>query len=158
MATNSDDFTIIVDTREQHPWKFPYHTIANKKLDTGDYTIDGLEGVLCIERKNGIGEFANNMAETRFKDVIDRLAQCQHAFILLECNYDQMMNYPSGSTVPKKLWGNLRITPQFILKYINELAVHHNIHVIFCGCPAWAQKTALSIMKRVNELYGKKQS
>ena len=36
---NTDDFTIIIDTREQHPWKFPYNAKANKKLDTGDYSI-----------------------------------------------------------------------------------------------------------------------
>jgi len=32
--------------------------------------------------------------------------------------------------------------------------VHHNIHVMFCGNPEWAEKTALSIMKRVYKLYG----
>lgn len=148
-----DNFTIIIDTREQHPWEFPYHATSNRKLDTGDYSIEGLEDKLCIERKNGIAEIANNMTEKRFKDVINRMKQFNHAYILIECSYDQMMNYPIGSDVPPKAWGKIKISPAFILKFLTELSVQHNIHVIFCGCPSWAEKTALSIMKRVNDLY-----
>jgi ERCC4-type nuclease len=149
-----DNFTIIIDTREQHPWEFPQHATAHKKLDTGDYSIEGLENILCIERKNGIAEIANNITESRFKDVIDRMQKYKHSFILVECDYNQLMEYPIGSDVPKKAWSKIKITPGFILKYLIELSVHHNIHVIFCGSPSWAEKTALSIMKRVYNLYG----
>ena len=34
---NHDDFTIIIDTREQQPWAFDHYVIANKKLDNGEY-------------------------------------------------------------------------------------------------------------------------
>jgi ERCC4-type nuclease len=148
-----DNFTIIIDTREQHPWEFPLHATANRKLDTGDYSIEGLEDILCIERKNGVAEIANNMTESRFKDVINRMKTYKHAYILIECEYDQLMNYPIGSDVPKKAWGKIKISPAFILKFLTELSVQHNIHVIFCGSPSWAEKTALSIMKRVYEHY-----
>jgi ERCC4-type nuclease len=150
----SDNFTIIIDTREQHPWQFKEFATAKRKLDTGDYSIEGLEDKLCIERKNGIAEIANNMMENRFVDVIDRMSKYPHSYILIECNYNQLMNYPRESDVPEKLWSNIRITPGFILKFLTQLSVSHNIHVIFCGTPAWAEKTALSIMKRVKEKYG----
>lgn len=149
----SDNFTIIVDTREQQPWEFPYHSTANRKLDTGDYSMEGFENILCIERKKGIAELANNMTEKRFKDVIQRMSSYKHAYILIECNYDQMMNYPIGSDVPKKLWNRIKIPPSFIMKFVTELSVNHNIHVVFCGCASWAEKTALSIMKRVYDQY-----
>lgn len=149
----SDNFTIIIDTREQHPWSFPYHAKAHHKLDTGDYSIEGMQNILCIERKNGIAELANNMTEKRFKDVINRMSKYKHAYILIECNYDQMMNYPIGSDVPKKLWNKIKISPAFIMKFITELSVNYNINVIFCGNASWAEKTALSIMKRVYDKY-----
>lgn len=153
----NDKFTIIIDTREQHPWEFPEFAVANKKLDTGDYSIEGMENILCIERKNGIAEIANNITENRFKDVIERMSKYKHSFILIECDYDQLMNYPIGSDVPKRVWKQIKLTPAFIMKFLMELSVQHNIHVMFCGCPSWAEKTALSIMKRVYELYnGKK--
>jgi ERCC4-type nuclease len=148
-----DSFTIIVDTREQHPWHFDHHTVANQKLDTGDYSILGLEDVLCIERKSGIAELANNITEKRFQDVIERMKKYKHAYILVECNYDQLMNYPIGSTIPKKLWSKIKISPGYILKFLNKLSIEYNIHVIFCGCPSWAEKTALSIMKYIHNKY-----
>lgn len=149
-----NNFTIIVDTREQHPWQFTEFTTAKRKLDTGDYSIEGLEDKLCIERKNGIAEIATNIVETRFKDVIDRMSKYDHAYILIECDYDQLMNYPKGSDVPKRLWDHIKITPGFILKFLTQLSVSYNIHVLFCGNPEWAERTALSIMKRVIEKYG----
>lgn len=146
-----DNFTVIIDTREQHPWEFKYHATAHRKLDTGDYSMEGYEDILCIERKHGMAEIANNIVEPRFKDVIERMSKYKYAFILIECDYDQMINYPIGSDVPQKLWKSIKITPQFIMRFLTELQIKHNIHVIFCGCPAWAQKTAISIMKRVKE-------
>lgn len=150
-----NEFTIIVDTREQNPWEFKYHTVSKRKLDTGDYSIEGLETIFCIERKKGVAEIANNITESRFKDVIQRMSTYKHSFILVECDYEQLMNYPIGSDVPKKLWNKIKISPAFILKFLLELAILHNIHVIFCGSPSWAEKTALSIMRRMNEIYGK---
>ena len=46
-----DNIKIIVDTREQQPWDFEFHETAKAKLDTGDYSVEGLENILCIERK-----------------------------------------------------------------------------------------------------------
>lgn len=149
-------FTIVVDTREQLPWEFSEYTVSHTKLDTGDYSIQGLEDILCIERKKGVAEIANNIADDRFQDVINRMKNYKHSFILVECDYDQLMNYPVGSDIPERLWHKMKLSPQFILKYISELHIKYNIHVIFCGCPLWAEKTAVSIMKRIYEIYGKK--
>ena len=75
MTINNEDFTIIIDTREQQPWVFEQYVVANKKLDTGDYSIEGYENIFAIERKKSINEIANNIIEPRFKDVLTRLAQ-----------------------------------------------------------------------------------
>jgi len=151
-----EPFTIIIDTREQHPWIFEGYTVANRKLNTGDYGIEGLEDILCIERKNGVAEIANNITEDRFKDVIARMSGHKHSFILVECGYEQLMNYPVGSDVPERAWSSVKISPGFILKFLMELSVKHNIHVMFCDNPLWAEKTAISIMKRVYKIYGPK--
>lgn len=54
MTINNEDFTIIVDTREQQPWTFEEYVVANKKLDTGDYSIEGLQDFFAIERKRAL--------------------------------------------------------------------------------------------------------
>ena len=68
-----DDLKIIVDTREQQPWSFDFNEIAVAKLDTGDYSVAGLEEVLCIERKKSVSEIANNIVEKRYKDWTKRM-------------------------------------------------------------------------------------
>ena len=40
MTTVDPNYTIIVDTREQQPWSFKHHSVASKKLDAGDTTLD----------------------------------------------------------------------------------------------------------------------
>lgn len=146
-----DNFTIIVDTREQQPWPLKHHSVANKKLDTGDYTIEGYEDILCIERKHSISEFVNNMTEKRFADVLDRMSKYKYSFMIMEFNFDGIVNFPVGSDIPKYIWKNLRINPAYIIKYISDIQIKYNIHILFCGSAYNAEKTAVSLMRRVLE-------
>jgi len=147
---NHNDFTIIIDTREQQPWSFDHYVTANKKLDTGDYSIEGLENIVAIERKKSVSEFANNVTESRFKDVIDRLSHIKYSFLLLEFNLEDILIYPIGSNVPKKMWDKIKISPAFIMKHILELQMFNNIKVVFCGDSSNAEKMAEYILKKVN--------
>ena len=143
------NFHIIVDTREQHPWSFEHMEKSVSKLDTGDYSLKGLENVFCIERKGSVSEFANNITEKRFKDVVARMSQVQHAYFLFEFNLEDVLIYPVGSNVPKRMWDKIRISPKFILKNIIELQILHNIKVVFCGDASNAEKMALSLMRKI---------
>jgi ERCC4-type nuclease len=149
-----DYYTIIIDTREQQPWTFDNHITANQKLDTGDYSIQGLEHLLAIERKKSVAEIANNISEKRFVDVLERLSKIPYKFILLEFSLDDVYNFPMGSDIPKKLWPKLKISPKYLLKYLTEIQLNYGIHVIYCGDKSNAEKMAESIMKRVNEKHG----
>jgi hypothetical protein len=146
---NNQDFTIIIDTREQQPWSFSEYVVANKKLDTGDYSIDGLQEIFAIERKKSINEIANNIVEPRFKDVIARLSQLKYSFLLLEFSMTDVLNYPIGSNLPKKMWDKVKITPAFIMKNILDWQLKHNIKVLFCNNASNAEKIAEYILKRI---------
>lgn len=145
----NDEFTVIIDTREQQPWSFKEHAVANRKLDTGDYSIEGLEHLLCIERKKSASEFANNIVESRFKDVVMRMSQLKYSFLLLEFDLEDLLIYPIGSTVPKRMWNKIKISPAFLLKNILELQLNHNIIVYFCGDSDNAEKMASYILKKI---------
>lgn len=149
-----DDFTVVIDTREQLPWEFGLHSTAKKKLDTGDYSIEGLEHLLCIERKRSVSEIANNISEKRFKNVLERMTNIPYRFILLEFDLEDIYTFPVGSDIPKKMWEHLKITSKYILKYITEIQLHYGVHILFCGCSENAEKMAVSIMKRVYEKHG----
>jgi ERCC4-type nuclease len=145
-------FTVVVDTREQQPWSFENYAIANNKLDTGDYSIQGLEHILCIERKKSVSEIANNITEKRFKDVISRMSSYKYAFFIFEFDLEDVLIYPIGSSVPKRMWDKIKISPGFILKKLTDIQIENNIRVLFCGGPTNASKIAMSIMRKVYDL------
>jgi len=152
---NKDPFTVIIDTREQTPWEFGFHTTSKKKLDTGDYSIEGYESIFTIERKRSVSEIANNITENRFKDVLNRMGQIPHSFMIMEFSLDEVYSFPVGSDIPKKMWDKLRISGNYIMKYLIEAQLNHNIHVLFCDDAQSAERVAVSIMKRIYEKYGK---
>jgi len=146
---NNPDFTIIVDTREQQPWSFDHYAKANIKLDAGDYSIQGLQHLLGIERKKSVNEIANNITEPRFKDAISRLAQLKYSFLLLEFDIEDILNYPIGSSLPRKLWDKVKISPAFLMKHVLDWQLVYNINVIFCGNNSSAERTAEMILKKI---------
>ena len=152
MTNEQNNFTIIVDTREQQPWSFPHYAVANRKLDAGDYSIEGLESILSIERKKSVNEIATNIIEPRFKDAIQRLSKHKYAFLLLEFDIDKVLSYPIGSALPKRLWNRTKITPAFLMKHILDWQTQYNIKVIFCGSSSDAEQVAEYIFKKIYRL------
>lgn len=149
MVTVDPNYTIIIDTREQQPWSFKHHSIASKKLDAGDYSLEGFENILAIERKKSVCEIANNVVESRFKDALERLGQLKYSFILLEFDLENVLNYPIGSTLPKRLWDKTKITPTFLLRNILDWELKYNIKIFFCGSASNAEQLAEYIFRKI---------
>lgn len=156
-------FTIIKDTREKQGYTFAaseskYHVckgMVNRKLDTGDYSIEGLEDKICIERKASVVELANNVgiSRKRFEAEIERMKEFPHKFLVLEFSLTNLMDFPEGSDVPDREIKNLRVTNKYMLRFLMELQINHNVNVIFCDSKKNAKWTVLSILKRINEKY-----
>ncbi len=57
--------TIVVDTREQQPWVFsPRVSIVRKAMAWGDYSLEGYETVVAVERKSR-EDLVNTLAQRR---------------------------------------------------------------------------------------------
>lgn len=151
----NSDFTIIIDSREQIPWTFKNFTTAKKKLDTGDYSVEGFENIFTIERKKSVAEIANNITEKRFLNELERLRSYEHKFLLLEFSLSKVIDYPVGSDVPKRVWEKLKITNKYILKFLTSISIEYNIQMFFCDNEYNAEEMALSIIKRMIEKYEK---
>jgi ERCC4-type nuclease len=145
----NEDFIIIIDTREQQPWHFNHYATAVQKLDTGDYSVVGLENIVTIERKKSVNEFANNITEKRFKDWVGRLSTVEFPFVLLEFSLSDILRYPIGSNIPKNMWNKIKISPNYIIKNLLELNLHYNINVILCDNHRNAEHIAEQIFKRI---------
>lgn len=111
-------FTVIVDTREQHPFSFrdikadaPHKGIpfivktSAKGLSTGDYSIEGLEAEIAIERK-GKPDLFNCMGQdrTRFEEQIKRLNEMPFAALVIEANWESIWaGTPNSRLLPKSI-------------------------------------------------------
>jgi len=121
MSQSIQKFTPIIDTREQIPLIFDKkycNDPIKKKLDTGDYSIVGLEEIFCIERKKSIEEIAGNIFQKR-------------------------MEFPVGSKIRKRL----KVTGPFISSWLNNIVITRNIPVIFAGDASKASYITTQMMR-----------
>ena len=152
-------FHIIKDTREKegHGWWYEEDAYCSgttkKKVDIGDYAIEGMEHLLCIERKESVSEFAGNCGEKRFLKELERMASFPHAFLILEFNWGDIERYPVGSTVPQAKWKSIRIKGKYMMRIISSARLEHGVHVIACGDSKRAEETAFYIMRKTHEFY-----
>ena len=143
---------ILVDTREKQPWtNLGCFSFASKKLDTGDYSLSGLEDQFCIERKKSVAEFAHNITEKRFTRELERMSKMKWPFLFLEFDCSDISIYPYGQSIPKKQMKNIRVTPSFILSKIAEIQMKYDVRVVLCRNLEYAQILAECLIKKVEK-------
>ena len=152
-------FTVIKDTREQDGYFFSaFNTCAGmveSKLDTGDYTIQGLEDKICVERKGCVEELAVNLGSKKyaFLNEIERMKPFSHKFIVLEFSLEDLIKFPEETRIPVKNKASLKITGKYMLKCLMEFQLYDGIHIWFCGNKHNAFLAISSLFKRINEMY-----
>lgn len=100
---------VIVDTREKEPLpiyeKHPNWIAGERRgiMKTGDYTVEGMESVLCLERKSLPDLVACTVSyRQRFIDSCHRLAGFKWKAILIEASFEdikggfEQFDIPSG--------------------------------------------------------------
>lgn len=152
-------FTVIKDTREQDGYFFSeYNTCAGmieQKLDTGDYSILGMEDKICIERKGSVEELAVNLGQKKYAFLaeIERMASFPHKFLVLEFSLEELAKFPEATRIPDKNISSVKITGKYMLKCLFEFQLYNDVHILFCGNKYNAFLAVSSILKRINEMY-----
>ena len=104
---------VLVDTREREP--FPLHAnhpnwIAGERriaLKTGDYTVEGMESLLCLERKSLPDLVACTVTyRRRFLAVCGRLARFQWKAILVEATLEDIKRGFEVFDIPSEVHPN----------------------------------------------------
>jgi len=149
-------FDIVIDTREkiEHALNFVSSKINNiyrEKLETGDYSIKGLENILCIERKASLAEFYKNITEARFWNEMQRMGNYKYRFLILQFTTSDIQAVPYSLNVPKSSLVKMKITPQYIFRCISDIQVKYNVSVIFADNRNIVEQMILNVMKRVYE-------
>lgn len=146
---------IIIDTREKNPWTFPGLESVTKKLDTGDYSIEGLEDVVCIERKKSTSEVAQNIGKDwkRFSKELDRLKLIPFTFLICEFPIEYVHSFPENSGIPKNKIQYSKISSQFISSRLSQMNSKYGVRVIYSNGPIHAEMIARHIFEDIINSY-----
>jgi DNA excision repair protein ERCC-4 len=131
---------VIIDTREQHPWTFEGQSITTTKakLEAGDYSIEGLERRVAIERKSIDDWVGTVMRErARFYRELELLRALDFRCVIIETGVREIMEgaYKSAAR------------PESLLGFVAEIAVAQSVPVYLAGSRAEAQVLAGAFLK-----------
>lgn len=124
-----------MDDRERKPWNLPY-PIKRKRLKTGDYTIKGFEDVIAIEKKSGLIELLNDLANgyrPTFIRFLKRLSKYPVKCIVVEDTLSELSISRALMHIRKKSGGRARLTSKSIHYWVSEIVVKYGIPIVFVG-------------------------
>lgn len=148
------DWTLVRDSREGIPYSFEDITIGtgracrklqlsfvDKKLDSGDYSILGMEHRVSTERKE-LGDLFQSLSRgrARFIREISRLNELEYSAVVVESEwYDMMMSPPPRS----------RMSPASVNGSIIALQIRYpKVHWWFLSDRYTASKMVFKILNK----------
>lgn len=144
-------YTVIIDTREQHPYSFtgfkgdarqgnlpliiPTHV---SKLDSGDYSIQGFENQISVERKS-LADFYSTLTtgRRRFEAEMLRLSSMEVAAVVVEASLTDLIFNPPP---------RCKVSPKVI--YRSWISWQHRWRIPFhlCDTRSLAERTTFRIL------------
>jgi ERCC4-type nuclease len=120
------NFTIVADTREQQPYSFPCAT-NRKALAAGDYSVEGLEERVAVERKS-LPDFVHTVIHdhARFGREMLLLSTYDAACVVVEADLDSVLR---GFRTD-----DLRgASPESVLGAALHITLRYGVPVFWCG-------------------------
>lgn len=131
---------VIVDTREQTPWTFEEQGVelVRAKLESGDYSVEGLESRVAIERKS-LDDWTGTVmrSRTRFYAELERLRAFEFRCVIVEAGVREIMAHRYKS----------RAAPASVLGFVAEISVVQSVPVYLGGTRAESQVLAGALLK-----------
>jgi len=124
--SDEDRIVIVVDTREQEPYAFdPKHVIVTRKaLPAGDYSIEGHEDSVAVERKT-LEDFVSTAIRSRkrFARELRWLSEYDAACVVVEADLRDIIGgrYRSGAH------------PNAVLGALLSIVIDFGVPVFFCS-------------------------
>ena len=148
---------ILRDTREKSNfgWDFPCE-VKDQKLDTGDYTIQGYEKYIVIERKCSPSEIAQNLGVdyTRFEKELIRLKEFPLAYLICEFPLSSLLSFPKNCNIPKSKLSKIRINGKYLTSCLASFENKYGVQVIYTSGREEAMDIAFNLFNLAVELKG----
>ena len=143
--------TIIHDDREKDPWDQEFlgseFIVKRKRLKTGDYTIGGMDEILCIEKKSNWEELALNIGVKRNRDNFEaelRRMQEYKVRILIIHDYYSRLRVMSS-------FRHTRTPPSTVMGWLFNIQLEYGIQVMPIGPKPIAKMQVRQILKKLHE-------
>lgn len=124
MTSPPSKLTIVIDSREQRPFSFAAEVAGSvrKALPAGDYSIEGNETVIAVERKT-LEDFISTLvhARERFIRELTKLRDYRFAWIIVEGSLDEVLRGRYAS----------RVQPAALLGLTTWVMTEYQIPVLF---------------------------
>jgi len=141
---------IIVDTREGLPyWK---NNVIKKKLDTGDYSLEGMETRFTIDRKSLPDLFGTlGKGYTRFRKELVRSQELEYFGIYIEGTPEKVFakDFPGSYHIK-------RMTGRAVMRQLKTIEEKYGVHVVFCesrvGCKRAIKKKFSTLLNSEEKL------
>jgi len=126
---------VLYDKQEKRPWVLPFK-MKRANLKTGDYTFEGFEKVIAIEKKSGLIELLNDLANgyrPTFVRFLERLSKYPVKVIVVEDTLSELSISRALTHISKKSRGKARLTSRSIYYWTAEIATKYGIPIVFVG-------------------------
>ena len=141
--------TIFQDDREKNPWSEEYlgtgFEVVQKRLDTGDYTIKGMEEIVCIEKKADWAELLLNVSKTQYrKNFIKELRRMRSFPVRL-----LVVHADISKIITTRTFGN--ISPTILYGWVINIVIEYGVTLYPVGARGKAQPIIRELFKRIYE-------
>ena len=129
--------TIIVDSREILRYHFPCPSRV-ATLKTGDYSAEGLEDLLCIERK-ALPDLLGCIGKSRdrFERELERMRSFRYPFLLIESTLQEMA---------RGEWSYSMVHPSQVIGSVFAWSMEYGVHPVFAGDRAHGAATVMRLV------------
>lgn len=134
------DFTVVVDTREQKPYRF--RNAVTKTLKAGDYSVEGMERRIAVERKSKQDAYSSlGKGRARLQREFRRLAEFEYAAVVIEASLSDFLRPPAFS----------KMVPKAAVNTLVSWSITYGVHVFFAD----GRRLARALTYRILEKYAK---
>jgi ERCC4-type nuclease len=141
--------TVLIDTREQAPFnlaRFANWIEGERRatLETGDYSVEGMEDMIALERKS-LNDLAGTLMHNRerFFRQCERMTAFKYRAILVEATYEQIKS-------PHRPVDGVAVHPNGLTGTLDALEARYLIPVIYTSSHrALAEEKAASYLSKI---------
>jgi ERCC4-type nuclease len=134
------EMVIVIDTREQAPFRFAGHQVKFGTLAAGDYSIDGFTDKVSIERKT-LGDYLSSIGSgrDRFKRELVKLGALDVSAVVVEADHSHV----SGGQHPIS-----KVPPEAATATMVAIWLDYRVPVFCCANRVEAEKFTLRVLQR----------